>query len=173
MPRLSKERQNEIDRIIASVVMTTGKTYPDDGLIDIVSSYGVGVIDFDFGKDSARIMGAIKFPEPDKGIKRPLVLVNKDKPDTNKTFTLAHEFGHFKLKHAEEGSKFRLDYDFSTSEEDLTHETEANYFAGSLLMPKDKLLDIVATTSDLNEVAKYFGVSRKALDVRLQWISQN
>lgn len=173
MARLTVDKQREIDDVIRGVYLATNKTYPDYGLIDIIRSYGVDVAEYDFGKDSKDVMGAIKFPEPDKGVTRPVILINKDKPPANKTFTLAHEFGHYML-HKKEGMKFRLDsYDYSSDGEAMKEESEANYFAGAILMPKDELLEIVGTTSSLDEVAKYFGVSRKALDVRLAWIRSN
>lgn len=173
MARLNLDRQSQIDRVIRGIYLATNKKYPDSGLIDILKSYGVDVAEYDFGDNSETIMGAIKFPEPDKGVERPVILVNKDKPETNKTFTLAHEFGHYML-HKKQGVKFRLDtYDYTTNDENMIEETEANYFAGAILMPKGELLRFVNTTSDLNEVAKYYGVSRKALDVRLAWIKAN
>jgi Zn-dependent peptidase ImmA (M78 family) len=173
MARLTHSRQKEIDQVIKDIYLATNKKYPDYGLIDILKSYGIEVADYDFGSESTAIMGAIKYPEPDKGVERPVILVNKDKPRTNKTFTLAHEFGHYML-HKKEGVKFRLDtYDYSSDNEGIIEETEANYFAGSILMPRDEVIELVNTTSRLDEIAKYFGVSRKALDVRLAWIKNN
>jgi len=173
MAYLSKDRQQEIDQIINGVYFATNQRYPDCGLIDILSRYGIDVAEYDFGDESNKVMGAIKFPEPDKGVDRPIILVNQSRPDTNKTFTLAHEFGHYML-HKKEGMKFRLDtYDYSADTEDMQQESEANYFAGAILMPRDEVLRLVETTSDLNEVAKYFGVSRGALNVRLTWIANN
>lgn len=173
MPRLSLDRQREIDTIISGIYLATNKKYPDNGLIDIVRSCGIDVAEFDFAEHSKEIMGAIKYPEPRKHINRPIILVNKDKSDTNKTFTLAHELGHYKLGHATKGMKFRLDYDYARDDKQILQEVEANYFAGALLMPRGQVLQLAAITTDLSEVAKYFGVSRKAVDVRLAWLRSN
>jgi Zn-dependent peptidase ImmA (M78 family) len=173
MAYLTVAKQRQIDQVIRGIYLATNKKYPDFGLIDILRVYGVDVAEYDFGTDSADIMGAIKFAEPEKGVERPVILINKDKPIENKTFTLAHEFGHYML-HKKEGVKFRLDtYDYSSDSAAILEESEANYFAGSILMPRDELIELVNTTSNLDEVAKYFGVSRKALDVRLAWIKSN
>lgn len=173
MAYLTKDRQQEIDKVIDGIYLYTNQRYPDSGLIEILSRYNIDVAEYDFGDESVAVMGAIKYPEPDKGVDRPIILVNQSRSDTNKTFTLAHEFGHY-LLHKKEGMKFRLDtYDYSSDTEDMQQESEANYFAGAILMPRKELLHLVSTTSDLNEVAKYFGVSREALNVRLAWIANN
>ena len=174
MALLSKHRQNEIDKVIAGVYLATNKAYPDYPLTEIVEQYGVSIGLFDFGDDD-NIMGAIKYPD-DKH-KTPLILINKNKPPENKTFTLAHEFGHY-LLHTHDSTQFRLDFEKLRGEgsEYKIEETEANYFAGSMLMPKkilSTLLNEVLENPDLNAIAKYFGVSRKALDVRLAWLRQN
>lgn len=170
MPMLTKSKQNSIDKHIASVFLTTNKTYPDYPITDIIEQYGVKISLFDFGDEN--IMGAIKYPENDEEV--PIILVNKDKSPENRTFTLAHEFGHY-LLHAHDESKFRLDFESlkSDGKEYKLEETEANYFAGSFLMPEKLLKVLLSQTADLNAIAKYFGVSRKALDVRLAWLRQN
>ncbi len=173
MAWLSPQRQKEIDSIITGIYLATNKKYPEDGLIDIVHSCGIDVVDYDFGVHGSEIMGAIKYPEPSKNVNRAIILVNKYKTDTNKTFTLAHELGHYKLGHTNRGIKFRLEYDYSVDNVEIVKELESNYFAGALLMPKEQVLHLAATTTDLNEVAKYFGVSRRALDVRLAWLRKN
>ncbi|HEX6462601.1 MAG TPA: ImmA/IrrE family metallo-endopeptidase [Candidatus Saccharimonadales bacterium] len=173
MTWLTPGRQKEIDNVIAGIYLATNKKYPEDGLIDIVHSCGIDVVDYNFGTHGSEIMGAIKYPEPAKAVRRPIILVNKYKSDTNKTFTLAHELGHYKLYHATKGIKFRLDYDYSVDHQEIKKEVEANYFAGALLMPKEQVIQLAESTSDLSEVAKYFGVSRKALDVRLAWLRKN
>lgn len=170
MPVLTKPKQNTIDKRIADVFLTVNKTYPDYPITEIIEQYGLKISLFDFGDDN--IMGAIKYPEDEN--EAPIILINKDKSPENRTFTLAHEFGHY-LLHPHDESKFRLDFESLKNEgkEYKIEETEANYFAGSFLMPEKLLKLLLSQTSDLSAIAKYFGVSRRALDVRLAWLRQN
>jgi Zn-dependent peptidase ImmA (M78 family) len=171
MAILTKAKQKTIDEKIAGVFLTTNKAYPDYPLTEIIEQYGVDITLFDF--EDSNIMGAIKYPDGET-FKRPVILVNKDKPPANRTFTLAHEFGHY-LLHSHDEQKFRLDYESlkSDGKEYKMEETEANYFAGSLLMPENQLDSLMGAGLDLDAIAKYFGVSRRALDVRIAWLRQN
>ena len=172
MAILTPEKQNEIDGHIASVFLATNKTYPDSTLTEIIEHYGIDIATFAF--DDAKITGAIKYPDG-KDFVRPVILVNKDKSPAQKTFILAHEFGHY-LLHPQAEADFCLDYETLGSEDQqytLEEETEANYFANSLLMPEKLLRSLLNTTSDLGAIAKYFGVSQQGLEVRLAWLRQN
>ena len=88
-----------------------------------------------------------------------------------KTFTLAHEFGHYIL-HPNQAN-FRLDYMRYDDSEESMKETEANYFAAALLMPRERFNRIYKLLHDESRVAKYFGVSIAAVSIRLQWIQSN
>lgn len=52
-------------------------------------------------------------------------------------------------------------------------ETEANYFAASFLMPKERFMRVYQTLRDERKVASYFGVSVAAVRIRLRWINGN
>ena len=84
---------------------------------------------------------------------------------------VAHEFGHFILHNG--CGKFRLDFFNMYSDEDAQDETEANYFAASLLMPEARFMKLCKAGLDERLIAKYFGVSVAAVRVRLAWINQN
>lgn len=63
-------------------------------------------------------------------------------------FVIAHEIGHFELRHTINASKI---------------EPEANAFASELLIPRKLLVDLMAATSpSITGVARHFGVSRQA-----------
>lgn len=55
------------------------------------------------------------------------------------------------------------------SKEDL----EADYFAYCLLMPEKILRDILSMTRDISAIAKYFGVSEKKLEARINLLREN
>lgn len=170
-PRLTKQRQEAIDSHIADLFLATNKSYPDYPLTEIVEQYGMNVGLYDF--DDTNVMGVIKYPEPEEQSST-FILVNRDKTPEDRTFALAHLLGHYVL-HPHDESTFRLDLETPKQDdsENKIEETEANYFAASLLMPENLLMALLNQTSNLDAVAKYFGVSKKALNVRIAWLRQN
>ena len=95
------------------------------------------------------------------------ILFNKIHSKTRQRFTVAHEFGHFVLKHEGLlGGKLEvIDYDSKSKEE-----IEANFFAALLLMPTQlirKYQNLIDTTNT-RELAAIFGVSEKACKIRLR-----
>lgn len=75
-------------------------------------------------------------------------------------FTLAHECGHLLL------------HDFGVAYRDDTfsgnpREAEANAFAASLLMPKAEVLRAFSDVRSADKLAKAFGVSLSAMQIRL------
>ena len=157
MARLSRERQKEIDKVISEIPKKTGGlNYPKVGIVDLAKLLGlkVGFVDMNLTKDT-KYSGAIRYNTD-----------NKD--DGAIIFVEDYEIGHFLLH---DGARNRLDtinYDDDNSEE----ETEANYFAASLLMPEKMVRDALKEMS-FDEMVEYFNVSRTALINRIKWISQN
>ncbi len=175
---LPKEKQIQIDNEVVSALEETGLTYPESNLLDIAEKLGVKVFYTDFSEfkeNSNKIGGLIKWndePIAGEGLKANIYL-NKDYSPERQRFTLAHELGHFILHKGSD--KWRIDlYDYSQNSEESMQETEANYFAGNLLMPKSEFEKILKVSNgDLDITSKYFGVSRSAVEVRLQWIQDN
>jgi Zn-dependent peptidase ImmA (M78 family) len=98
-------------------------------------------------------------------------------------FTIAHEIGHFVLRHhSESGEHVHVDEGWKVSARNErsakgvdVHEIEANRFAAYLLMPeallKAKVTALRRTTlseSDVLELAKDFKVSEQAMTLRLR-----
>jgi len=95
--------------------------------------------------------------------------LNSNQSKTTQAFTLAHELGHFVLH--KDDNNFRIDLqDYSIDGDPKNQETEANYFAGSLLMPKEKLITAFKFAKNILEVADSFGVSVPAVEARLKWL---
>jgi hypothetical protein len=63
-------------------------------------------------------------------------------------FALAHEIGHFVLRHVGERAKV---------------EPEANAFASELLVPRDRLTAAISGNPSVRELCAKFGVSRQAM----------
>lgn len=93
-------------------------------------------------------------------------------------FTIAHEIGHFVEHHHREfldkvgeilNARKTLYTRPNGTAEATTYkkiEKEADAFAGDLLMPKDKFIQVWENAQTLREVADTFGVSEMAANVR-------
>ena len=126
------------------------------------------------------------------------IVVNKYQPETRKKFTTAHEFGHLILGHdtllntqakavannkQNKTNNEQLDNpsqilfrNEKTSEGSDWREIEANYFAASLLMPKEilngeiqKLMQkkFYLSEYDVYTLSNIFGVSTISMSIRL------
>ena len=171
MATLTKQRQTEIDEHINRIRLQTGMSYPDNSLLDIARAMGVQVFEIDLS-EQPDVSGVIQYKN-DEGTPKPVLFINRDHPTERKAFTLAHELGHFVLHpHAD---KFRVDrFDYSQPTAESIEETEANYFAASLLVPKDRLEQIQKVSKgDIAFTAKYFGVSKPVIENRLSWLKSN
>jgi Zn-dependent peptidase ImmA (M78 family) len=80
-------------------------------------------------------------------------------------FTMAHEIAH-RICHAAQSDEFR-DNVFFRNKETNPMEIEANKFASSLLMPKDKFSSFIKNeSSKVEDISKFFRVSSIAVRIR-------
>jgi predicted transcriptional regulator len=96
------------------------------------------------------------------------IFVPTHTPIERDKFTIAHELGHFVLHYllSSEPSVKASEFQASRYGDGLV-EVEANGFAGSFLMPKEQFLaSFYERKGNLFAVARMFGVSRKAAEVR-------
>lgn len=92
-----------------------------------------------------------------------LIVLNADEPEQRQLFSLAHE-----LKHAiDHTKKHWLYWDESWRNGSTKAERLADYFAGCLLMPKRHVKSLFGTRPDPVALAVTFGVSQRAMTVRL------
>lgn len=165
MSKISIERQDEIDRVINNLLDSIDMSCPENTIIDIMRGLDVGVYETDFDSNQLyNVSGAILYKDG-----KPTIFINSKQPTRRKAFTLAHELGHYLLH--ENNTHFRLDkqsYDNSDMEE-----TEANYFAASLLMPKKRFIEVYNFLKSEKLVGEYFGVSVSAVRARKAWIRTN
>lgn len=103
------------------------------------------------------------------------IYINSEDPSTRQMFTIAHELGHFELKH--EPEQFDVLYRFATPIDKNPIEQEANTFAANLLVPEEMLKKVrekyKLTTNDFIALANIFGVSPEVMRYRLQWTTMN
>jgi Zn-dependent peptidase ImmA (M78 family)/DNA-binding XRE family transcriptional regulator len=131
---------------------------PIDNLTQAIEANGAVVIQIDFGTN---LLDAMSFRIP--GLP-PLIFMNKDMPGERYRFTLAHELAHLLLH--------------NQPESDENMETQADEFAGELLMPAKEIRPYLSSPSlgSLARVKPYWKVSIKALCVqciKLKMITPN
>ncbi len=118
---------------------------PVENLTEFVERAGAIVIQIDFG---TRLLDALSFRIPGMP---PLIFMNSDMPGERYRFTLAHEVAHLLLHNAPE------------TDEDM--ESQADEFAGELLMPAKEIRPYLKNPSlgSLARIKPYWKVSIKAL----------
>lgn len=97
----------------------------------------------------------------------PRIKFNSTEARVRQRFTVAHELGHYALKH---GKAFRdQPSQFSTQAYD-PDEVAANRFAAALLMPEEAVSYLIRRKGivDIAKLAKLFDVSQVAMQFRLK-----
>jgi len=108
--------------------------------------------------------------------------VNSEHPFVRQRFTIAHEFGHYLLH---EGISAHYDRDYKvesrvrvnfrsreSAQATNVEEIEANFFAASILMPKqfldkDNALETLDSDTEVRKLASRYRVSGHAMSLRL------
>ncbi|WP_415720585.1 ImmA/IrrE family metallo-endopeptidase [Photobacterium ganghwense] len=139
----------------------------EDVLVAIARIYGLRVEYIPLDLESS---GKLSFHP---GLDQWVVTINSLHHPRRQRFTFAHELAHFFL-HRKEKFEFS-DAVFFRAENVKSHmETEANNFAGALLMPKEEFVYYVRNTSkQIEDIAKEFNVSAMAVKVRADVIKGN
>ena len=164
---ISRKRQWEINTQIDEILLESGKNYPEDSVIDIIKGYipDISIVEHDFEGDLSTRGAIFKKSE---SFEHPLIVIQKKLPKQLKTFTLAHEFGHYSLDHVG-SSNFMIDKEVFDGSEHMQKEAEAQYFAAALLMPYDKFTKL-SNYLTVPQLAQRFGVSESAVSVRKAWL---
>lgn len=160
----------EIEDLANSLRLDAGETSVPIDPIKVALYLGAGVVEKDFSEDLSGVLMR-------KG-KSATIAVSSSNGPLRQRFTIAHECGHLSLNHI--GEVFidkqvvnRRDANSSLAIDE--QEIEANQFAASLLMPRDKvvqyldqILDSHKSRSILIELsAQKFRVSKPAMEFRL------
>ena len=137
-----------------------------------------------------KFLGALTFGNNSQ----PYIMINKNIPNTGrKNFTIAHELGHFFLKHKSHSGSFECFENDIIEDKQATEniEHEANHFASCFLMPEQRIVSAFrgmlkyskrTTNNDFlfvnkenygiwrnicDNLTKRFGISEAALRYRL------
>lgn len=168
MATLTLDDQKRIDAAIQDLQLKLGFSYPEMNILDLAGAAGVQVYETDLTDLGAS--GLIQY-EDDEQKTKPRIYLNIKMSPERKVFTLAHELGHHFLH---KGEKWRLDkLDYSQDDQATKEETEANYFAAVILVPKELLLYRKSKGDSIDKLAAYFHVSVPVIKNRLRWIGVN
>ncbi len=94
-----------------------------------------------------------------------IIFYDETKPRPHVTYSIIHEFGHYKE-----------DHDFNKKDEESYHkfEIEANFFAAQLLMPEQIIRELQhrGIKIDCLTLQKIFGVSAQAANKRIETLAK-
>lgn len=170
MATLTKNDQHRINSVIQNLQLQLGFSYPEKNILDLAKAAGVRVFDADLSKIRQGASGLIEYDDDDKKT-NPRIYLSDSMSKKRKVFTLAHELAHHFLH---KGQKWRIDtLDYSKTDNDTKEESEANYFAASILVPKDLLLYRLGQGDSPAQLADYFHVSLPVIENRIRWIKTN
>lgn len=140
--------------------------------VDVASIAQILDVDVKYERLSNEISGALMRKDG-----KAVIAINSDHGPSRRTFTLAHELGHYWLHQTDDVflDKVVMHRNSVSSRGDDFKEIQANQFAASLLMPKveldeafDALLEKSQDRKQLIEMlARQFAVSQRAMELRL------
>ncbi len=158
MPRYSVTEIESLTDTVHATMNNNNDTVIN--VINIAQQLGFNVFASDFTENN--IDGMVINSHTEKSI-----YVNKNDMPERQRFTIAHELGHIILHHSNQGEEYQVvDYRGNNTQYD-PKEHEANNFAASLLMPKEKSIYEWNRLNDVDDFAQTFKVSRSAAAIRL------
>lgn len=173
MAILPLQRQKEIDNSINMMLMELGMSYPKNSIKEIAEALNLELRQSNELPNDVR--GLILKGE---NCNKTQIIINENQMSKSRNnFTIAHELGHYILHKNildEEQEQYYIDrYNYSGNSPDAIRETEANYFAASLLAPQYILEKLLKANISIKEIADYFAVSEEMIKNRIQWIKNN
>lgn len=154
------EIEFETKKILSNYYPSISDLQPPVDLEKILDDAGIQVRSGDFGHSG--VAGAFDRQKKE-------VYVAKSDSFYRQRFTIAHELGHFYLhEHKEREVYFRSSYKEAYSPQEAVEEEEANWFAASLLMPKEAFLSHWEWLGSAEALARVFNVSIASATFRLK-----
>jgi Zn-dependent peptidase ImmA (M78 family) len=98
---------------------------------------------------------------------RSLIIVNSAQPVERQNNSIAHELSHIALNHTPAQAFFSADGAMVLNHYNPTHEEEATYLSGAVLVPREALLHIIGKGFTHEKAASFFRVTTDLLKMRL------
>lgn len=158
----------KVEKIADDLIQKYGYEHPFVNVFVIAENEGLQLKNYDPDDEEFLKSTAGFFHTPSKTI-----YVNKTDPPNRKTFTIAHELGHYLLKHATDEFGVLPRWRVPGIEKEAV-EKEADAFAANLLVPKTMLKKVMSQYSlsreDVFTLAGIFGVSDEVMRYRVKWL---
>jgi len=169
MSFLQQHQLTRINNIIDNLNIKHGLSFPENSILDVAEKLGVSVKTATFKEED--IAGLLDYGTENK---RAQIFISETDNEKKRNFTIAHEIGHL-LLHKINAGRLKIDRHGIQAFTQKKDEEEANYFAAELLVPQQKLKEIVFKARmhewDLiNYCSEYFNVSKSVIDNRLKWL---
>lgn len=148
------------NQVLAENCMITAPISPRD----IADNYGIKIADVIFGEKHKEVAGFLDFKENK-------IYVNSEDPYNRKTFTIAHELGHFFLHRnyfEENPEQYQVLLRRPIGAANDALEKEANTFAAHLLVPSH-LLEKYIDFASIEMLATLFVVSEDVIRIRIKY----
>jgi Zn-dependent peptidase ImmA (M78 family) len=172
---MTRKRLYDIEDLAFNIIKNSGLSKHPVNVQLIAEQYAITIIFYAFTDDICGVL-----VEKDKTF---TIGINKDHHINRQRFTIAHELGHYFLKHQRQGifvdenpmnqSVLMFRDSFSSTGEN-SQEREANAFAAALLMPRVFIENYIKENNvnlveelELEKMAKSFNVSTGAMAFRL------
>lgn len=165
-PRIWKDC--EIEELAVKTLKDAGRYCVPVDVLNLAEELGLDVYSAKFSNQS--VSGMIR-----KESGRIVIYYNENHHSNRARFTVAHEIGHYVLKHMKycksisdsQLDMFRRDDDY-VDKQNYRFEVEANKFAAALLMPSEFVVETWnETDGDVEEIARKFRVSEAAMGYRI------
>ncbi|MFK7780488.1 MAG: ImmA/IrrE family metallo-endopeptidase [Candidatus Gracilibacteria bacterium] len=172
---LTKENLAEIKK--------EAELYVDKSLTEIAEENSIKVIIKDLSNiGTGDISGAIFIGKKEDNTDETIIFIDSRKHKNRQRFTFAHELGHYFLHQDILNEKksivdkddlylFRDDIYINVPDDMKEIEEQANEFAGNLLMPKAKVLELWGKSKNIGLLAEAFDVSISAMSYRIYNLS--
>ena len=166
---MKNEMLEQLDHETAQKIKKAQECLPGKpvGIIALAHEFGLKVYTATLPSD---VSGQIERDPVSGGTSGYSIVVDCADPEPRQRFTIAHELAHFLLHQSDIGDGVAESRLYRSRLRNL-QEVEANALAADILMPYDKLGEIIDAErwrdAPLDEVAAKFNVSKSSLKVRL------
>ena len=148
-----------VKEVVSGIIDNNFITQPPVNAKKIAENSGLVVLFVDFPEKLAEVAGFLDFQSK-------TIYVNSDDEPFRQNFTIAHELGHWFL-HKNRVSEYQLLMRKPIGGETSPLEKEANFFASSLLVTADMLLNCRLQNMSNSDIAKKFKVTKAVIDLRI------
>ena len=154
--------------LIRESALQLKNTYSIPFLKDFLREKDIGLMEIPLGTSDGSLKGLIM-----KNNRVSTIIINSDLDARGKTIILAHEIGHYSLKHLNGVKLARFCDENFGYRRDVTQraklENEANFFAAEYLLDDDETMDVI-NSYDVMTASSILNVPVEILDFKLRML---